>query len=176
MSRTSSAPALAGIAVAALLLAGCTSAFLVEGDAASEPAPTASATPAPDASTPLSEPDYDCDHLLINRPGNYVVGECGAVTLEGAGIDLSFTSIATLVVRGDRADLVGGELGSVELQGEGNDISAESIDSLRLRGEGNTVLVGGAVGSVIVDGNENVVTAGEGVDSSIDNGLLNEIG
>ena len=31
-------------------------------------------------------------------------------------------------------------------------------------------------GSVVVDGNENVITSGEGIDSVIDNGLLNEIG
>jgi hypothetical protein len=170
------APALAGLAVAALVLTGCTSSFLADGPDA-VPEPSATSTPEPTASTPPPEPEpeYDCDDLLINRPGNYVLGECGSVTLEGTGIDLTFTSIATLVIRGDRADLLGGELGSIEINGQGNDISVETIRGLRIRGEGNTVLANGAIGSVVVDGNENVVTSGEGIDSVIDNGLLNEI-
>jgi hypothetical protein len=169
---------LAGLALASVLLTGCTSSFLADSGPEVAPEPSVTATPEPTASTPPPEPEpeYDCDDIVLNRPGNYVLGECGTVTLEGTGIDLTFTSIATLVLRGDRADLLGGQLGSVELQGQGNDISVESVRSLRIRGEGNTVLANGAIGSVVVDGNENVVTSGEGIDSVIDNGLLNEIG
>ncbi len=173
-------PALAGLAVAALVLAGCTSRFLGEAGTVPDPEPTAteSVTPEPDASTPPAtpEPDYDCDDVVLNRPGNYVLGVCGSVTVEGSGIHVTFTSIATLVVRGTRADLLGTGLGSVEIEGQANEISVEELGSLRIRGEGNTVLADGRIGSVIVDGNENVVSAGDGVGSVIDNGLLNEIG
>jgi len=170
-------PALAGLALVTVLLAGCSSAFLdADLGAGLEPVPTESATPGPEPTAePEPEPDFDCGDILLNRPGNYVLGECGTVTLEGAGIDLAFTSITTLVIRGDRADLVGGKLGSVEIQGQGNDIAAESVRALQIRGEGNSAVVDGAIGDVVVNGNDNVVTAGDGIRSVIDNGLLNEI-
>lgn len=179
-ARRATLPALAGLAVAALVLAGCTSRFLTEGGIVAEPAPTVTETPTPEPqpttepSTP--EPDYDCDDLVLNRPGNYVLGACGTVTVEGAGVQLTFTSIARLVLRGDRADVLGTGIGTAEVEGQDNEFSVDELGSLRIRGEGNTVIANGRIGSVVVDGNENVVSAGDGVGSAVDNGLLNEIG
>jgi hypothetical protein len=178
MMRALPAPvALVGVAVAALLLGGCTSDFLGDGGTAA-PSPTESAaTPQPTETAP-PEPveEFDCDDVLIDRPGNYVLGECGTVTLEGGGIDLSFASIATLVIRGDGVDIVGEALGSVDLEGQRGDIAAISIENLSIRGEQNVVVVDATIGTVIVNGNENVVTTGEGIESPVvDNGLLNEI-
>jgi hypothetical protein len=179
MMRALPAPvALAGLAVAALLLAACTSDFLVDGGTAA-PSPTeTAATPEPTESTPPPEPveEFDCDDVLINRPGNYVLGDCGTVTLEGGGIDLAFTSIASLVISGDGADVVGETLGTVELEGQRVDIEAIVIERLSIRGEENTVVVDTTIGTVVVNGNENVVTTGEGIEAPVvDNGLLNEI-
>ncbi|GHF23311.1 hypothetical protein [Pseudolysinimonas yzui] len=179
MTRSLPAPiALLGLALSAVLLAGCTSAFLVDGGTAA-PSPTATdATPEPTKSAAPPEPaeEFDCDDVLIDRPGNYVVGVCGTVTLEGGGIDLSFTSIEMLIIRGDGADIVGETLGSVELEGQRADISAISIDDLSIRGEQNTVVVDTTIGTVVVNGNENVVSTGEGIEAPVvDNGLLNEI-
>lgn len=173
---------LVGIAVAAVLLAGCTSDFLV-GDGTVpgvEPTPTESVAPEP-TPTAAPEPDpaeqFDCVNLLIDRPGNYVVGECGTVTLEGRGIRLTFTSIADLVIRGDGADLVGESLGSLEIQGEGSEISALDIGDLTIRGGDNVVTVESTIGTVNVQGNGNVVSAADGIDAPVvDNGLNNEIG
>lgn len=178
MMRALPAPvALVGVVIAGLVLAGCTSDFLGDGGTAA-PSPTQSpASPEPTESTP-AEPveQFDCDDVLIDQPGNYVLADCGTVTLEGAGIDLSFSSIANLVIRGDGVDIVGETLGSVELEGRRADISAVSIESLSIRGEQNTVVVDTTIGTVIVNGNENVVTTGEGIESPVvDNGLLNEI-
>jgi hypothetical protein len=169
--------ALVGVAVAGLLLAGCTSDFLGDGGTAA-PSPTeTAATPQPtDQAPPEPVEEFDCDDVLIDRPGNYVLGECGTVTLQGGGIDLTFTSIANLVILGDGVDVVGDVLGTVDLEGQRADISAISIDDLSIRGEQNTVLVDTTIGTVIVNGNENVVTTGEGIESPVvDNGLLNEI-
>jgi hypothetical protein len=176
MTRTA---ALLGIAVAAVLLTGCTSDFLVDGGSAA-PAPTpTTASPEPTESGAPPEPveEFDCDDVLIDRPGNYVLGDCGTVTVEGGGIDLAFTSIATLVINGDGADIVGETLGSVEVEGQRVEVSAVSIEQLTIRGEQNTVVVETTIGTVVVNGNENVVTAGEGISAPVvDNGLLNEIG
>ncbi|HWH97415.1 MAG TPA: hypothetical protein VNS80_03530 [Pseudolysinimonas sp.] len=180
-ARSLPAPvALLGLALTAVLLAGCTSTFLVDGGTGTAaPVPTeSSATPEPSESTAPPEPveEFDCDNVLIDRPGNYVLGECGTVTLEGGGIDLTFTSIATLVILGDGADIVGETLGSVELEGERADIAAISINSLSIRGAQNTIVVDTTIGTVVVNGNENVVSTGEGIESPVvDNGLLNEI-
>jgi hypothetical protein len=179
MMRALPAPvALVVVVVAGLLLAGCTSDFLGDGGIAAPTPSESAATPQPTDSTP-PEPveEFDCDDVLIDRPGNYVLGECGTVTLEGGGIDLTFTSIAKLVILGDGVDVVGEVLGTVDLEGQRADISAISIDDLSIRGEQNTVVVDTTIGTVIVNGNENVVTTGEGIESPVvDNGLLNEIG
>jgi hypothetical protein len=178
MMRALPAPAaLVGVAVAALLLAGCTSDFLGNGGVAG-PSPTQTAvTPEPTESTPAEPVDEQVITVeLLDRPGNYVLGACGTVTLEGSGIDLSFSSIANLVIRGDGVDIVGETLGRVELEGQRADIAAISIEDLSIRGEQNTVVVDTTIGTVVVNGNENVVTTGEGIDSPVvDNGLLNEI-
>ncbi|WP_395639574.1 hypothetical protein [Pseudolysinimonas sp.] len=170
---------LLGIGLAAVLLAGCTSDFLSEGGGGG-PAPTETiATPEPTVTDAAPDPadELDCVSLLIDRPGNYVVGECGTVTLEGSGIRLTFTSIAELVIRGDGADLVGETVGTVEIQGQGADISAVSIGDVVIRGEENVIVAESTIDTVNVQGNENVVTAGEGIQSPVvDNGLLNEIG
>ena len=176
------AAGLLGIGLAAVLLAGCTSDFLLEGGGGAAPDPVESSTPpTPTATDEAPEPDpaddLDCANLLIDRPGNYVVGDCGTVTLEGAGIRLTFTSIADLVIRGDGADVVGGDLGSVEIQGQGAEFTVLSIEDLVIRGEDNVVDVETTIDTVNVQGNGNVVSAGEGIQSPpVDNGLLNEIG
>lgn len=171
-------PALAALTLTALLLAGCTSAFLADEVPGAGTEPSVTATPDPEATTPAPEPgpDLDCGDVLLNRPGNYVLGECGTVTIEGTGIDLAFTSVERLVIRGDRADILGGAVRALEIQGQGSDLELASVGELRIRGEGNSVIVEGTIDSVVVDGNENVVTAGEGITAQIDNGLLNEIG
>ncbi len=175
------AAGLLGIGLAAVLLAGCTSDFLAEGgDGAPAPAETTTApTPTPTEEAPQPDPaeEFDCVNLLIDRPGNYVVGDCGTVTLEGSGIRLTFISIAELVIRGDGAEVVGEDLGSVEIQGQGTEFAVTSIGDLVIRGEDNVVVVDSTIDTVDVQGNGNVVSAGDGIQSPpVDNGLLNEIG
>ena len=152
---------LASATLVVLLLAGCTSDFLVDGagpSAAPTPTPSDTATPTPSA-VPTEDPaEFDCDNILINHPGNYVLGECGTITLEGSGIDLTLTSVANLVIRGDNADVLATTIGDLEISGQGNEITVdEDIDTVH------------------VEGNENVVTAGGGIGSIRDDGLLNEI-
>jgi hypothetical protein len=175
------AAGLLGIGLAAVLLAGCTSDFLAEGGTAG-PAPTETSVtpePTPTEVAPTEDPsdEFDCVNLLINRPGNYVVGDCGTVTLEGTGIRLTFTSIAHLVLRGDGADVLGETLGSVEISGQGVDIAADELGDLVIRGDDNVVTVETTIDTVEVQGNNNVVSAGDGIQSpAVDNGMTNEIG
>ena len=172
---------LVAIALSAALLAGCTSDFLAGGGTGAavpgETTATPDATPSDEAPQPDPNEAFDCVNLLIDRPGNYVVGECGTVTLEGSGISFTFTSIADLIVRGDGADVVGEDVGSVEIEGQGAEFSVTSIGDLAIRGEDNVVVVESTIDTVDVQGNGNVVSAGDGIQSPpVDNGLLNEIG
>lgn len=161
-----------------LVLAGCTSNFIVEGgNAGGAPTPTATdtATPEPTETTP-AEPEiqYECDNLLLNAPGNYYLGDCGTITLEGSGIDLVASSIAVLIVRGENADVVVDEIGRLELSGQGNTFEVRSITKVEIQGNGNVVTVEDAIGTLRIEGNENVVTADE-IGSALVNGLLNEV-
>ena len=173
------AAGLLGIGLAAVLLAGCTSDFLAAGGAPAPAETTTAPAPTPTEEAPQPDPaeEFDCVNLLIDRPGNYVVGDCGTVTLEGSGIRLTFISIAELVIRGDGAEVVGEDLGSVEIQGQGTEFAVTSIGDLVIRGEDNVVVVDSTIDTVDVQGNGNVVSAGDGIQSPpVDNGLLNEIG
>jgi hypothetical protein len=81
------------------------------------------------------------------------------------------------VIRGDGAEVVGEDLGSVEIQGQGTEFAVTSIGDLVIRGEDNVVVVDTTIDTVDVQGNGNVVSAGDGIQSPpVDNGLLNEIG
>lgn len=173
------AAGLLGIGIAAVLLAGCTSNFLAEGAEGPQPTPSTSTTPSPTPTEEAPDPadESDCVNLLLDRPGNYVIGDCDTVTFNGSGIRLSFVSIGALILQGDGADVTGESLGSVEIQGQAAEISAFEIGDVVIRGDDNVVTVDGPVGTVNVRGNGNVVTATEGIDSPVvDNGLNNEIG
>lgn len=169
--------AVAPVVLVALLLAGCTGTFLTDGGGSgtAAPAPTATASPEPTA-TAEPEPEYDCDDILLNRPGRYLLGECGTVTIEGQGVELVATSIAELVIRGDDNDVMLDVLGDAELFGQDNEIVAAEAGNLILRGDENLVVVEGEIASVNVEGNENEVRAGLGIGAVSDNGLLNQIG
>lgn len=174
------AAGLIGIGIAAVLLAGCTSNFLADDSDGAAPTPSAStATPEPTPTQEAPDPadESDCVNLLIDRPGNYVIGDCDTVTINGSGIRLSFLSIGALVLRGDGAVASGEALGSLEVQGQAAEVSAFEIDAVVLRGDDNVITVDGAIGTVTVQGNGNVVTAGEGIDAPVvDNGVGNELG
>lgn len=162
-------------AALALALAGCSSSVLLgvpQGDAPA--APTATPSPAPEST---AEPvvDVGCDHVRITEPGNYLLGDCATVTLEGTGIDVTAAGIGQLLVRGDRLDVVAETIDDLRIEGQGNEIEAGTIDRVDLRGERNEITADDPIGVVTIDGNENVVASDGGVDTLIDNGLLNEV-
>lgn len=174
------AAGLLGIGALGVLLAGCTSNFLAEGGDDGAPTPSAStAAPAPTPTEDAVDPadESDCVNLLLDRPGNYVIGDCDTVTINGTGIRLTFLTVGSLVLRGDGTDVSGETIGSLEIQGQAAEVSAFEIDELLIRGNDNVVTVDGVIGTVNLKGNGNVVTATEGIDAPVlDDGLNNEIG
>lgn len=176
--------ALVSVALVGLLLTGCTSDFLAGGGGTAEPtafpSPSASAdptgTPTPSAEPTVPPQEYDCDGVVLDRPGHYVLGDCGEVTIEGTGVELIVSSIARLTIRGDDAEVAAGTLGTVEISGQDNEMVATMLAHLVIRGDGNEVDVEETITSANVSGNENEVRAGRGIGSVSDTGLLNEIG
>lgn len=125
-----------GVALVLVLMTGCTSDWVLGG---STPRPSHD-TAGPDASaSPTPDAGEDCGELVLDEPGDYDLGECDSVTLEGDDISLGAVSIGELVIRGDRndVDVVGG------------------IDAVVVDGDDNVVDVGGPIGSVTESGRGN---------------------
>ena len=177
MSRPAARTPVAVVSLAlVVLLTGCTGSFLVDGGGSATPMPSPTATPdATPTPEPTPEPDYDCDGLVLNRPGAYVLGDCGSVTIEGTGIRVTVSSVAALVIRGDGNDVVVEQLGDLDLSGQDNEIVAAEGGHLIVRGDDNLIVVDGRIASVNVTGNENEVRSGLGIGAVSDNGLLNQI-
>lgn len=174
-------PVLAAVLLAGGL-AGCTSDFLVGGgetEATSTPTPSPSPTDAAPTSGPgqaEGELTPECDDILIDRPGNYVLGDCGTVMLVGSGIDLQFSRIDELVVRGDGARIAGDVILRLDLEGDRATVQATSLGAVTIDGGDNTVTAQDDISSLVIDGNDNTVTAPGGYHTTpVDNGLLNEI-
>ncbi|MEO5533863.1 MAG: hypothetical protein ABIR17_01870 [Pseudolysinimonas sp.] len=166
-------------ALAVLLLGGCTSNFLVGGGGspstdAPPPSPSATETATPTPTSPPQQTSAECNNLLINRAGTYALGDCTTVTIEGSNIDVSFGSIENLVIRGNGARLSGEHLGDVQLSGQGDEIDVVTLGTLHIRGDQNLVNAEQTIHSVIIDGNTNTVTAGDGIDQKADNGIGNQ--
>ncbi|MEO8529571.1 MAG: DUF3060 domain-containing protein [Pseudolysinimonas sp.] len=167
------------VALAALLLGGCTSDFLAGGAGptitdgpTASPSATETATPTP-TPPPTPEPTAIPCNLVFTKAENYVLGDCATVTIEGSNINVTFESIDHLVIRGNGARLNGQSLGDVQLSGQSNEIEVVTLGAVHIRGDQNLVAAEQTIHSVIVDGNSNTVTAGDGIDQKADNGIDN---
>lgn len=156
-----------------LLLAGCTplGTFLSEGPPQPEPGITAipSATPSPEPTT------GDCDDLVLNLPGEYHVGDCVRVTVEGKDVELKAGSIGTLVIRGDANDIDAGSVGSLDIQGNVNDVDTLDLGTVVLRGNYTDIGVHGSVSGIEVHGNDNEVVVDGDYGTVVDDGERNVV-
>lgn len=141
-------------AVLAGTLAGCSSAFLVDGpDAAS---PSASAEPTPDVTAepspePVAEPG--CGSILLDEPGRYVLGDCDAVEVTADDVSLVVGSVGTLTLRGDGAE--------VDARGP--------IDALLVKGNDSRILAPFGIGTVADDGLLTVIEPAPAPAEPVDN-------
>jgi hypothetical protein len=149
------------IAALALMLSACTpiGQFVGPGgpDAAS---PTASSTPTPSV-TPTPEPtSTDCDNAVFTEPGEYHVGDCVRLTVEGRNITVTAGSVGTLIIIGNANDVsAAGDVGSLSVEGNVNDIHTLDVSSVEIEGRFNQLGVHGSVERVAVDGDDNEVLA-----------------
>lgn len=161
------------LAACALTLAGCV--IVPPMGAPATPAPTTLEEPPP--SEPTNGDALDCDggFLLIDRPGDYRIGACDEVELNGTGIDLTTGDIGTLTIRGDDNDVTAASVGTLTIQGQDNDVDADRVGSVEIAGNDNDVDSRGDVGAVRLDGNENSVEYSGQVGAVDDRGHANEV-
>ncbi len=126
---------LVALAAAAVVLAGCSSAFLVDAPG-TEVTPTAEPTldPAPTPTAAPAEPG--CGAILLDEPGRYVLGDCDSVEVTADDVTLVVGSVGTLTLRGDGAE--------VDARG--------AIGALLVKGNDSRILAPAGIGTVADDG------------------------
>ncbi len=122
--------------------------------------PTTSSSPTPTA-TPSPEPtSTDCDDAVFTEPGDYHVGDCVRLTVEGRDITVTAGSVGTLIITGNANDVsAAGEVGSLTIDGNVNDVDTLDLSTLEIHGRFNQVGVHGSVERVAIDGDDNDVLA-----------------
>lgn len=134
--------------------------------AAPSPLPTTQPAPTATSSTsPLGDGVTDCGGRSITLAGSTgtfrIAGDCPDVRVEGNGVLLEASSarVGKVVVSGDRIEMRFSDVAGVTVQG--NDITtfAVSAGSVVIRGDRNRVDASGSIASVLLAGNDNVVTS-----------------
>lgn len=129
-----------------------------------------------DAVRPGGTPAAVCvdDEARIAGEGDFEIGDCARVFVEGTDIDLDAGSIEVLEIRGDRIEVDVDSVGEVTMEGQDNTLDATDAASVTIRGDRNEVDVDGVVGSLEIGGNENEVDA-ERIDAIVDQGDRNRV-
>src|SRR5690606_28296130 len=114
-------------------------------------------TPAQPAPSEAGGDPLECDGgtLRIDRPGDYRLGDCDEVELNGTDIDLTAGDLGTLTIRGDDNEVDAATIGSVTIEGQDNEVDADGIGAVRIAGDDNDVDSRGDIGSILIEGNRN---------------------
>lgn len=135
-------------------LAGCSSAFLVDGPGTASPPATAEPTPeltAEPSPVPVAEPG--CGSILLDEPGRYVLGDCDAVE-----------------VTADDVSLVVGAVGTLTLRGDGAEVDARGfIGALLVKGNDSRILAPAGIGALADDGLLTVIEPAPAPAEPVDN-------
>ncbi len=137
----------------AVLLTGCVTMIVM---------PKSSRLPSP---LPTVGEDLFCSgkslgkNIALNQPsGHYTLtGQCGIVSIEGAGITATIESAKSVAINGDRNTVTGKSLALMSIQGQDNTVSATVIGSLAINGDRNSV-TSPAIGPKAVNGQGNTVS------------------
>ncbi|MEO5921854.1 MAG: hypothetical protein ABIQ01_12005 [Pseudolysinimonas sp.] len=147
------------IAALALTLSACTpiGQFIGPGGPGAA-GPTTSSSPTP-STTPSPEPtSTDCDDAVFTEPGDYHVGDCVRLTVEGHDITVTAGSVGILIITGNANNVsAAGEVGSLTVEGNVNDVDTLDVSSVEIEGRFNQLGVHGSVERVAIDGDDNEV-------------------
>jgi hypothetical protein len=163
-------------------LSGCSplSLFIFGNDATPKPTSGGSqvAAPTPDRTeTPMPSAAPACPTKVISEAGSYSVGDCENLTVSGTGsITVTAGKIGTLTVTGNSLQVYAQSIKNIDLQGQLNTIQGDQIGVLSIAGDRNMITANGTIDTVLVNGNDNTVSAGGGFGASVqDNGQRNTI-
>ena len=139
---------LAVLAPVAFLLAGCVM----------PPLPGLPPLPIPGETLAPNDPEACVDGtLLVTTPGEYRIGSCDELTIEGRDIEVIADDVRALIIRGDDVEVDARSIDILKIQGQSNDVEAGDIDRIDLRGDDNDVDSSGDIGELTINGNSNDV-------------------
>jgi hypothetical protein len=167
MNRRLAAPVI--LVAAAFALTGCVILPPVGGGGlAPEPIPGETLIP--------TDPDA-CDGgaLRIDQPGQYRIGDCDELEIEGQDVEVIAGELGTVTIRGDRIELAAASIGSLDIGGQENEVDAASISSVQIAGDRNDVDSSGDIGAVTIGGNDNEVNYAGQVGTVDNRGDRNEV-
>jgi len=168
-------------------LSGCSPLSLFANWGASAPSPSATrsaeAAPSPTASPsgvthPTASPSAGCVDRVISLAGEYRIGDCENLTVEGSGIKVTADHLGTLTIRGDSLQVLAQTIRSLDVGGSLNNVQTNNdMGTILITGDRNMITCSASVTSVIVNGDDNTVRVEGGVDGAVqNNGQRNEIG
>ena len=150
------------------------------------PAPSRSATQAPEAETPnptpsrtpSATPTPGCIDRVISAAGTYRVDNCENLTVAGSGITVTAQHLGTLTIVGDSLQVYAQTIGALDVKGDLNTVQTnDEIGTILVTGSRNMITVHAGVTSVVVNGDDNTIAADGGVDGEVENnGQRNTIG
>jgi hypothetical protein len=149
------------IAALALALSACSPIGQFIGPSGQGAAsPTASSSPTPTPSPTPEATSTDCVNAVFTEPGEYHVGDCVRLTVEGRDITVTAGSVGTLIITGNANNVsAAGDVGSLTVDGNVNDVNTLDLSSLEIEGRFNRIGVYGSVERVAIDGDDNEVLA-----------------
>lgn len=167
MSRRLHAPIV--LVATALVLTGCVILPPVPGGGSAP-------TPIPGETLIPTDPDA-CDGgtLRLDQPGEYRIGDCDELVIEGQRIEVIAGALGAVTIRGDDNELDAGTIGSLEIQGQQNEVDAASLGSVDISGDRNDVDSTGDIGAVTLVGNDNEVNYAGQAGTLDDRGDRNEV-
>jgi len=142
-----------------------------------EAAPSPTSTPSP-IKHPTASPSAGCVDRVISLAGEYRIGDCENLTVEGSGIKVTAAHLGTLTIRGDSLQVLAQTIRSLDVDGSLNNVQTNNdMGTILITGDRNMITCNASVASVIVNGDDNTVRVEGGVDGAVqNNGQRNEIG
>lgn len=103
-------------------------------------------------------------------------GYCASILVRGDGISIEAEGVGTLEIEGVGNIVNAMTLGPVSISGQGNAVTGDPIDTVTISGDGNSVISDSTVTGGSITGNDNKITAPDGIGAVTDDGVGNVYG
>ena len=150
-------------------------AFLLTG-CVFPPLPAIPPIPIPGETLIPADPEACSDGTLeIDQPGEYRIGPCDELVVEGRDIEVIADEVGALIIRGDDVEVDTRAIDILKIEGQSNDVEAGDIGRIDIRGDDNDVDSSGDIESVTINGSSNEVEYAGNLGASDVNGDRNEV-